>query len=107
MDQTDTNTITPETTLDELDSLLQAGPYRWSHGSTPTLDAALAKAQGEMRAAEENRRNSHLKSSYADLGSVIRAVRSACSTHGMRSRTERSAVRSATTRPCPPRWRNT
>jgi hypothetical protein len=82
----DTNTITPETTLDELSELnrvLQAGPYRWSHTSTPRLDEAMAAAQGEMRAAEENRRNQHLKSSYADLGSVIRAVRPACSAHGI------------------------
>jgi hypothetical protein len=74
-DEVDTNeiAITPA----------QSGPYRWSHHSTPKLDAALALAQGEMRAAEENRSNKHLGSSYADLGSVIRAVRAACSRHGI------------------------
>ena len=61
----------------------QLGPYRWSHPSVPKLDSAMAAAQGDMRNATENRTNTHLNSKYADLGSVIVAVREACSRHGI------------------------
>ena len=57
--------------------------YRLSHHSTPLLDAAIAKAQGAIRNAHINRRNDHLKSSYADLASVFEACRSACSEAGL------------------------
>lgn len=40
-----------------------------------TFSEAFAKAQGAMRAAEKNSKNPHFKSTYADLASVIDAVR--------------------------------
>ena len=57
--------------------------YRWSDHSTPLLDAAIAKAQGQIRNAALNRTNTHLGSSYADLASVWDACRIACSEAGV------------------------
>lgn len=57
--------------------------YRWSDHSTPLLDAAIAKAQGQIRNAALNRTNTHLGSSYADLASVWDACRDACSEAGV------------------------
>jgi hypothetical protein len=53
--------------------------YRWSDHSTPLLDAALAKAQGQIRNAVQNRVNEHHNWSYADLAAVWDACRAACS----------------------------
>lgn len=47
------------------------------------LAAALAKAQGEMRHAERDSENPHLRNRYADLASVIDACRTALSAHGL------------------------
>ena len=47
------------------------------------LATALAAAQGQVRSAERNARNPHLRNRYADLESVIRAVRSAFADHGL------------------------
>jgi len=47
------------------------------------LAAALAKAQGEMRHAERDSENPHLRNRYADLASVIDACRAALSGHGL------------------------
>jgi hypothetical protein len=57
--------------------------YRWSDHSTPLLDDAIAKAQGQIRNAALNRTNEHLKSSYADLAAVWDACRTACSEAGV------------------------
>jgi hypothetical protein len=57
--------------------------YRWSHHSTPLLDAALALAQGQIRNAQNNRTNEHLNSRYADLAAVFDACRVACSEAGL------------------------
>lgn len=47
------------------------------------LAAALAKAQAEMKAADMNATNPFLKNRYADLGSIIEAVRPAIAKHGL------------------------
>jgi hypothetical protein len=47
------------------------------------LAAALAEAQAEMRAAEMNATNPFLKNRYADLGSIIEAIRPAIGKHGL------------------------
>jgi hypothetical protein len=57
--------------------------YRLSAHSTPLLDAAIARAQGSIRNAQNNRTNEHLKYSYADLAAVFDACRTACSEAGL------------------------
>lgn len=47
------------------------------------LAAALAKAQGEMRFAAKGNVNPHFKSKYADLASVIEALREPLSRNGL------------------------
>jgi hypothetical protein len=47
------------------------------------LAAALAKAQGEMKAAVYNKINPHFKNRYADLAAVLDAVRGPLSKHGI------------------------
>jgi hypothetical protein len=47
------------------------------------LAAALAHAQAEMKAAEMNATNPFLKNRYADLGSIIEAIRPAIAKHGL------------------------
>jgi hypothetical protein len=59
------------------------GKWRTSAPSTPKLDAALAKVQGEMEAASKDATNPHFKKSYADLSSIIAAVQSPCAIHGI------------------------
>lgn len=49
---------------------------------TPALNAALAHAQGEMRAASKDAKNPHFGSRYADMASVIDACRP-LSAHGL------------------------
>ena len=49
---------------------------------TPELNAALAKAQGEMRAASKDAKNPHFGSRYADMASVVEACRP-LATHGL------------------------
>jgi hypothetical protein len=51
--------------------------------SIGALAAALAKAQGELRHAQKDRENQHFKSRYADLASVIDAVREPLSKNGL------------------------
>jgi hypothetical protein len=51
--------------------------------SIGALAAALAKAQGELRHAQKDRENPHFKSRYADLASVIDAVREPLSKNGL------------------------
>lgn len=76
--------VQEHTTQENLSDFIQPlGAVRWSHKSTPKLDAAMAAAQGEMRAAEENSVNPHLNSRYADLNSVIRACRAPLANHGV------------------------
>lgn len=47
------------------------------------LFAAISKAQAEIFAAPENKQNPFLKSTYADLGAVIEAIRSPFEKHGL------------------------
>lgn len=47
------------------------------------LASALAKAQGEMRFAAKGNVNPHFKSKYADLASVIEAIREPLSRNGL------------------------
>lgn len=47
------------------------------------LQAALSKAQGEMAAAAKDRKNPHLKSTYATLASVIDVIREPFVKHGL------------------------
>lgn len=54
--------------------------------STPTigkLAEALSKAQGEMASAVKDSTNPHFKNSYADITSVIEAIREPLSKHGL------------------------
>jgi len=51
--------------------------------SISLISAALAGAQGEMEDASKDRQNSHFGSSYADLASVVQAVRAPLSKHGI------------------------
>ena len=46
------------------------------------LAAALSKAQGSMQNAVMNRTNPHFKSKYADLSSVLDAIRAPLSASG-------------------------
>ena len=47
------------------------------------LAAALAKAQGGMENAAKNKINPHFKSTYADLASVLDAIRAPLSNNGL------------------------
>src|ERR1700758_3763009 len=47
------------------------------------LATALAKAQGAMQNAVMNRTNPHFKSKYADLSSVLEAIRAPLSSSGL------------------------
>jgi hypothetical protein len=47
------------------------------------LAGALAKAQGQMKNAAMNRVNPHFKSKYADLSSVLDAIRAPLSANGL------------------------
>lgn len=47
------------------------------------LASALAKAQGTMQNATMNRTNPHFKSKYADLSSVLDAIRAPLSANGL------------------------
>lgn len=47
------------------------------------LSAALAAAQGQVRSAEKNARNPHLRNRYAGLESVIQAAREAMTANGL------------------------
>lgn len=47
------------------------------------IAAALAKAQGEMSNAVMNRTNPHFKSKYADMASVLDAIRKPLAVHGI------------------------
>ncbi len=51
--------------------------------SIDALSAALAKAQGEMKAAAFNRVNPHFKNKYADLAAVWDAIRGPLSKNGL------------------------
>lgn len=51
--------------------------------SIAALAAALAKAQGEIRAAQLNSVNPFFKSRYADLGAVIESVRAPFAKNGL------------------------
>ena len=51
--------------------------------SIDAISAALAKVQGEVANPVFNKTNPHFKSSYADLASVLNAVRPALSKHGI------------------------
>lgn len=51
--------------------------------TTAKLDAALAKAQGEFAAAIKDSPNPAFKSKYADLASVMEAIRPALTKHGI------------------------
>jgi len=57
----------------------------WLSSSTTIaqLATALAAAQGEMEDASKDRRNDHFGSRYADLASVVQAVRAPLSKHGI------------------------
>lgn len=51
--------------------------------TTAALDAALAKAQGEIEAASKDKDNTHFKSKYADLTAVWAAIRPALAKHAI------------------------
>lgn len=51
--------------------------------TTSKLDAALAKAQGEIEAAAKDKVNPAFRSKYADLTAVWAAIRPALSKHGI------------------------
>lgn len=51
--------------------------------TTSKLDAALAKAQGEIEAASKDKVNPHFNKRYADLASIWAAIRPALSKHGI------------------------
>jgi hypothetical protein len=51
--------------------------------TTAKLDAALAKAQGEIEAASKDKVNPAFRSKYADLTSVWAAIRPVLSKHGI------------------------
>jgi hypothetical protein len=51
--------------------------------STAGLDAALAKAQGEIEAASKDKVNPAFRSKYADLTAVWAAIRPALAKHGI------------------------
>lgn len=51
--------------------------------SIKELAGALCKAQSQIRAAEMNATNPFLKNKYADLGSVIEAIRPAMTANGL------------------------
>lgn len=51
--------------------------------SISELATAMAKAQADMKAAEMNSKNPFLKNSYADLGSIIEAIRPAIAKYGI------------------------
>jgi hypothetical protein len=51
--------------------------------STAKLDAALAKAQGEISAAIKDSPNPAFKTKYADLSAVMEAIRPALSRHAV------------------------
>jgi hypothetical protein len=51
--------------------------------SIAALAAALAKAQGSMKGAVKDSANPFFKSKYADLASVVEAIRAAFSTNGL------------------------
>ncbi len=50
---------------------------------TDTLVAALVRAQADFPAIEKNRTNAHFNSKYADLSSVLAAVRPVLAKHGI------------------------
>ena len=50
---------------------------------TKNLASALVKAQAEIAGASKNSTNPHFRSKYADLGSVMDAVKPALSKHGL------------------------
>lgn len=50
---------------------------------TDKIDAALAKAQGEIKIAVKNKKNPHFKSDYADLAAYVEASREALAKHGI------------------------
>lgn len=58
------------------------------------LSTALAKAQGIMKAATFNRTNPHFKSKYADLASVLDAIREPLASNGL-SITQTPQIRDA------------
>lgn len=51
--------------------------------SIVNLAAAIVKAQAEISAVMENKQNPFLKSTYADLGAVIEAIRTPFEKHGI------------------------
>jgi hypothetical protein len=50
---------------------------------TADLAAAMAKAQGQMKAATFNKTNPHFKNKYADLAAVIEAIRKPFADNGL------------------------
>lgn len=51
--------------------------------NTADLSAALAKAQGAMKAATFNKTNPHFKNKYADLAAVLDAIRKPLADNGL------------------------
>jgi hypothetical protein len=60
--------------------------------TTADLNAALAKAQSAMKAAAFNKTNPHFKNRYADLASVIDAIRDPLTANGL-SYTQTTEIR--------------
>ncbi len=51
--------------------------------SIGALAAALAKAQGQMGAAKENAANPYFKTKYADLASIVEAIKEPLASNGL------------------------
>lgn len=60
--------------------------------NTADLSAALAKAQGTMKAAAFNKINPHFKNKYADLAAIIDAIRKPLADNGL-SYTQATEIR--------------
>jgi len=69
----------------DTDTTIPSPPVPWvpSSRSIALISAALASAQGEMENASKDRQNTHFNSRYADLASVLAAVRAPLSKHGI------------------------
>lgn len=55
----------------------------WKSNPIGNLAAALVKAQAEIEGAAKDRLNPHFKSKYADLSSVMDAIKPALAKHGL------------------------
>ena len=69
--------------LEEQQQLTEQEETMNKSDSIKELATALAKAQGEIKGAAKDSANPFFKSKYADLASVVEAIRAAFSKHGL------------------------